>query len=439
MTSRSRSVLFALSLASVVLVASTMRSPVVGLSGVLDRVVLDLNLSALVAGSLTTIPVLAFAVCTPFAAFMIRRTGYKFSITMTLLGIALGIAVRSIGSTPTVVLGTALIGLSITLGNVTMPVMIRDRFPIQRRAMATALYTTSLNLGAMLMLLAVVPLADAWGWRWALGVWVVHAAIALIMWLVTVGGAGAFHIARSQQANSSSAGPAGAVAGTEDGQDSGATKTTPITTVKSGAEAMVGDDPNDPGFRKDLKFRLTVMTLAFGFQSLCYYSVTAWLPQILMANANMAPDGAAAAASIFQMTATVGAFGIPILAKFVKYKHLGIGLGTGWLIFIMGMLTSPELWILWLISAGIAQGGAFTLVMFLMVQLAQDEHEAARFSALVQGIGYSLAAVGPSLLGYLYDLSGNWNTPLYLILGSVLTLSVALYLTTRDSAHIKYR
>lgn len=432
MTSRSRTLLFALSLASVVLVASTMRSPIVGLSGVISRIEVELNLSYLVAGSLTTIPVLAFAVCTPLAAFMIRRTGYKFSITMTLLGIALGIAVRSIGTTPTLLLGTALIGMSITMGNVTMPVMIRDRFPIERRAIATALYTTALNLGAMFMLLAVVPLADAWGWRWALGVWVGHVAIALVMWTVTVGGKGAFRIAGSKSAQTSAA-PRSSDAG-----DGNSTRTE-IIKAKPGAEAMVGDDPKDPGFRKDLKFRLVVMTIAFGFQSMCYYSVTAWLPEILKANSDMGADGAAAGASIFQLTATVGAFGIPVLARSVKYQHLGLGLGASWLLFIVGMLSAPHLWILWLISAGIAQGGAFTLVMFLMVQLAQDEYEAARFSALVQGIGYSLAAVGPSLLGYLFDISGNWDTPLFMILAAVLTLSVALYLTTRDSAHIKYR
>ena len=177
----------------------------------------------------------------------------------------------------------------------------------------------------------------------------------------------------------------------------------------------------------------------FAAQSFCYYSVTAWLPQILAAGAKLAPENASAAASVFQLMATVGAFGVPILARQVKYKHLALALGTGWLIFAFGMLTVPTLWVPWLIFAGIAQGGAFTLVMVSMVQLAKSDREAARFSALVQGIGYALAATGPSLLGFAFDKTGSWNAPLYIILGAVVTLSAALYLTTRDSEHIQYK
>lgn len=424
MSSRSRSALYGLSLASVVLVASTMRSPIVGLSGVLDRVVADLDLSALVAGSLTTIPVFAFAVCTPIAAYVIRNFGYRFAITATLLGIALGIVVRSAGGTAMMLVGTVLIGLFITLGNVTMPVMIRARFPIEKRGLATALYTTSLNLGAMLMLITVVPISDALGWQLGLLIWVVHVGIALAVWITTVGASQALRVES-----------AATIAATQIDK----VNDPAIVPSQLGAEAMAGSDPNNPAYLKDLKFRLVVMTLAFGAQSFCYYSVTAWLPQILAAGAKLAPENASAAASVFQVMATVGAFGVPILARQVKYKYLALALGSGWLIFAFGMLTVPTLWVPWLIFAGVAQGGAFTLVMILMVQLAKNDREAARFSALVQGLGYAFAATGPSLLGFAFDKTGSWNAPLYVILGAVVTLSAALYLTTRDSEHIKYK
>lgn len=426
MSSRSRSVIFGLSLASVLLVGSTMRSPIVGLSGVLDEVVAELHLSALIAGSLTTIPVLAFAVCTPLSAWVIRRCGYRFAITLILLGIVLGIVVRSVGTTAFVLVGTAIIGLFITLGNVTMPVMIRARFPISRRGTATALYTTALNIGAMAMLMTIVPLANRWGWKLALALWVAHVALALGVWVVTVGPRGAFTIDRTGD-------PARA------GQQSPDTGMVSITAAPEIPDAMVGTDPQDPAYLRDLRFRLIVMTVAFAFQSFCYYAITAWLPQILAAKAALPRESASAAASVFQLTATIGAFGIPILARQVKYKFLALGLGAGWIIFTLGMLLAPFSWVIWLIFAGAAQGGAFTLVMILMVQLAKNDHEAARFSALVQGVGYSVAAMGPSLLGYVFDVTGSWTPPLYVILGGVLTLTVALFLTTRESVHIRYK
>ena len=427
MSARSRSLLFGLSLASVILVGSTMRSPIVGLSGVLERIVADLNLSALVAGSLTTIPVLAFAVCTPIAAYLIRRTGYKFCISLTLLGVALGIVVRSIGSTPLVILGTALIGLAITLGNVTMPVLIRARFTLSQRAVATALYTTALNMGAMLMLLTVVPLANALGWRWALGLWAAHSLSALAVWMTTVGVSDALrvtHPARTPVA-------ATAAAGDEPAQ--------PIEVVREASDAMVGTDPTDPAYRKDLRFRLVIMTIAFGFQSFGYYSVTAWLPQILGAKAGLAAESASSAASVFQMTAVIGAFGIPLLARRVKYSHLALGLATMWITFALGMLGATSLWGIWLVLGGAAQGGTFTLIMILMVQLAKNDAEAAKFSATIQGIAYTVAALGPTLLGFAFDKTGSWDAPLYLVLGAISVLAVTLFLTTRDSAHIRYK
>ena len=45
----------------------------------------------------------------------------------------------------------------------------------------------------------------------------------------------------------------------------------------------------------------------------------------------------------------------------------------------------------------------------LIVQRAADGHAAAALSSMAQGVGYTLAAGGPVLVGVLHDATGDWS------------------------------
>src|SRR5688572_25027522 len=82
---------------TILLTAAVLRSPIVAVAPVAREVGADLGVSAGVVGLLTSIPVLAFAVCAPLAVVLIRRCGADLALTITLAGSVAGCLVRSFG------------------------------------------------------------------------------------------------------------------------------------------------------------------------------------------------------------------------------------------------------------------------------------------------------------------------------------------------------
>ena len=63
----------------------------------------------------------------------------------------------------------------------------------------------------------------------------------------------------------------------------------------------------------------------------------------------------------------------------------------------------------WAIVLGLGQGGTFALALTLIVLRSKDAHVAANLSSMAQGIGYTLASMGPFAVGLVHDLTGGWS------------------------------
>lgn len=148
---------------AIVLIALNLRGPIVALAPVISTITSDLGLAAVVAGLLTSIPVLCFAVASPLASAVIGRLGAERAVTISLLGIVAGTLVRSAGTEAELLAGTILIGVSITVGNVVVPVVIRRDFSPERAGIITGVYTSALNVGSMITSLGTAPIAQATG------------------------------------------------------------------------------------------------------------------------------------------------------------------------------------------------------------------------------------------------------------------------------------
>jgi CP family cyanate transporter-like MFS transporter len=83
---------------------------------------------------------------------------------------------------------------------------------------------------------------------------------------------------------------------------------------------------------------------------------------------------------------------------------------------LLGLLLAPGAAVLWVLLFAVGQGGAISLALMLMMLRAPDASRAAELSGMAQAIGYSLAALGPFLLGALYDSTGDWDAPLVALL-----------------------
>jgi CP family cyanate transporter-like MFS transporter len=71
---------------------------------------------------------------------------------------------------------------------------------------------------------------------------------------------------------------------------------------------------------------------------------------------------------------------------------------------------------------GIGQGTGISLALTLVVLRAPDGSRAASLSGMAQGVGYVLAAGGPSALGALHDLTGGWEAPVAVMIAATFAL-----------------
>lgn len=168
---------------AVMFTAALLRAPILAVAPVAGMIASDLGVSAATIGLLTSIPVLAFAICSPIAVWVIRRGGVDFALSLCVTGAIIGCLVRSAGGLPAALIGTAIIGLFLTVGNVVVPIIIANEFPRERAHFMTGVYTSAINVGTMTVTLATAPLAGEIGWRAAILVWAGFGVVALAVWL----------------------------------------------------------------------------------------------------------------------------------------------------------------------------------------------------------------------------------------------------------------
>ncbi|MCU1526950.1 MAG: transporter [Frondihabitans sp.] len=415
---------------AIILVALNLRGPIVATAPVLDVIKSDLGLGALVAGLLTSIPVLCFSLASPLASSVIARLGAERAVTISLLGVLLGTLLRSAGGQFLLVFGTIVLGVSITVGNVVLPVVIRRDFSPERAGFITGVYTSALNVGSMITSLGTAPIAQSIGWPPALLVWGAFAIIAGIVWSVAVGprtallGTGEPPVPRA----SLETGPIEVITASIPVVRSGSSP----RTVSIGDESLLESDA-DARANRSLYRRFSTwgLTLAFAGQAFGYYGLTAWIPTLLHDEVGLTRAGAGASSSVFQILAVVGALGVPVLSLRLRPVIIVALVSLFWMVMPLGLLFAPHLWLVWSIFGGIAQGGGITIIFIIIVRLVTSDIEARRLSALVQGGGYAIASLGPLVVGAVHGASAGWTVPMLVVFGSVLVLGVSGVLSAR--------
>lgn len=353
---------------ALVLTGLTMRVAVSSVGAVLSELQRGLHTSSALAGIVTTLPVIAFALIGFAGPPLAHRFGEHRLVAAALLAATVGLAARAFASgfwMFAVLSMLALSGGAIT--NVLMPTLVKQHFPDRIGAM-TALYTTGLAVGTTAAAGLTVPIANAagGGWRVGIGSWSVLTAVAVLPWL---------GMRRSHHPH----------AGTQ----------TARTTIR-------------PLARSRLAWALTVM---FGFQSFQAYISFGWFASFFRHN-HISAGGAGVLVAFFTGLSIPISIVIPPLA--VRHQRfLVIGLAGASLACYVGMLTAPVFaggW-LWMLFGGVG-AGTFPLTLTMIGLHSHDITVTASLSAFVQSIGYLLAASGPLLVGALLGLSDTWTWPL---------------------------
>ncbi|QHT54765.1 MFS transporter [Cellulomonas sp. H30R-01] len=399
-------------LAAVLLYALNLRAPITALAPVVDDVQADLGLSAAGVGLLTGVPVLCFALATPLVAVLLARQGTTRVVTASLVTVLAGTVLRSVDGFGTALVGTVLIGVAITAGNVAVPVVIGRDFP-SAVPRATGLYTAALNAGSVLTTTLTEPLASLVGWRWALASWGGLAVVGLVVWRRAYG--------RRADPRVRAAGAAGDDEAPE---------------ARSGGDAVAGTAGAHAGRTVPDALRRPVtwlLAVSFAGQAFGYYAVSAWLPTVLHDGTGMDPTASGGAAALFQLFGMVGGVAVPIaLSRRVPMRVVSLAIALGWVTLPIGLVLAPGAWGVWCTLAGVAQGGNFAVIFTVVAQTAGSQRAARRMSAAVQSFGYACGAAGPSVLGAVHAASGGWQAPLLVVLGSILTMAVAAQLALRS-------
>ncbi|WP_342549077.1 MFS transporter [Paenibacillus sp. FSL P2-0089] len=367
----------------IICVAAALRAPFTSVGPLLEMIRDDLGLSNTLAGAITTLPLLAFALLSPFAPRLARKLGLPNILVLAMLTLSMGILVRSASGTVTFFAGTAMIGLSIAVCNVLLPGLIKGEFP-HRIGLMTGIYTVSMNICAAAASGLSVPLATraGLGWRGTLALWFMIAALATIFWI--------------PQLKSLGSGQAG-------------------TASPSAARV----------WRSPLAWQVT---LFMGLQSLLYYVLIAWF-SVILGERGMSAGHAGWILSLMQLAQLPFTFFVPLWVGRMKSQRLPVVITS--VLFITGILGvwlgSTALMALWAICIGIAGGFAFGLAMMFFSLRTRTTQEASELSGMAQSAGYLLAAAGPALFGLLHDAAGSWNVPLALLaLASVLLFAAGM-------------
>ena len=358
----------------IVLISLTMRSPLTSVGPLVASIRESLGLSNAGVGLLTALPMLAFAILSPFAPILARRFGIERTLLYALVLLMGGIAIRSMTATSSLFAGTALLGLAIAACNVLIPSVIKRDFSRQVGLM-TGVYSVSMNLCGAIASGVSVPLARdlGFGWNGALGIWGALALLAALFWLPQ---ARAGH------------------------------KSFGTTTGGASAHRSL--------WRSPLAWMITVF---MGVQSLFFYVLIAWLPEI-MTSRGLSEDSAGWMLSLFQIAALPVSFIVPIVAGRMKNQRSLVIIMTI-LLFVSlgGLYFGGNTFIsLWTVLLGIGGGFAFSLAMIFLSLRTKDAHDASSLSGMSQSVGYLLAATGPILFGSLHDITASWTLPLLLLL-----------------------
>jgi CP family cyanate transporter-like MFS transporter len=156
----------------------------------------------------------------------------------------------------------------------------------------------------------------------------------------------------------------------------------------------------------------------FGTQSMQAYVQFGWIAQIYR-DGGLAPELAGLMTSIIAALGFPAGLVMPLVVGRVRDLRpviwaFGLLLAAGYLGVWLLPTTLP--W-LWAVLLGLS-GFAFPTALALVTARTRHPRVTTQLSGFAQSVGYALAAIGPFLVGVLFEVAHSWTLPLLLLIGS---------------------
>lgn len=357
-------------LVGVALAAANLRPAVTSMGALLSEVQPALGASELWASLITAVPTICFGVAAAAAPPLGRRLGLSRAVALALAVLTAGLVLRVLSGPWLALSGTFVAAAGIAIGNVLIPVVVKQAFP-DRVGMVTTVYTAALMAGGGTAAGATPWLAHLLGgWRVALAAWSLLAVAALLVW-----GLGA---RRTEQRDAA-----------------------PVTAQEG--RSLLGSP------------LAWMMTVFFGLQAAASYVVIGWVAVVFVG------EGLShSTAGLLLGLLSVAAFPttmviVPLAMRRRSQSWWVVGLVALELAGALGLLVAPTT-LPWLWAALLGAGmGVFPLALGLLVMRTRTPADTTRLSAMSQGFGYLIAFLGPFLFGLLHESTGSWTLPLIML------------------------
>lgn len=381
-------------LLAIILLGSILRTPITGIGSIIGIVKDILNINNTLAGLITTIPLVAFAVISPLASKFSNKYGLEKTLFYSTIIITLGLLFRFYINVYVLFITTFIIGVGIALGNVLLPAVVKKYYPTKLGVM-TGFFSVIMTVTASISAAVSYPIAssnifgETFSLALSLNIWIIVALCCIVVY---------FYIAKNNN-------------------------------------KVLGDKGNNS--KKTNIFRspkLYTVTISMGLQSALYYSSVSWFGQI-MVDKGFSNAEAGLLLSISQFAQFPATFLMPILADKIKNKLIiPVFIVLSYFISLVGLLyvnSNMFIMVIIMILFALAGGGSFSYVMYLFSVKTRNSVEASQVSGVAQSGGYILAAIFPPLLGYIKDIS-SWNSAMYILLITVGILFFAMIHCSRE-------
>ena len=369
----------------ILLLGIVLRAPFTTLSTVLSDIASGLGVEVSSLGLLTSLPLLTFAIFSPFAASWAKRFGIERLFLGVLIVMTLGSALRTV-NLPLLYVGTFLIGAGIAFLNVLLPSLIQANEP-KRIGFLSTLYLTAMGLATAVASSVAVPITKATSWQGLIWVLTAICALALVVWL-------------------------------------------PNVRHNHYLDKDTSTSESTESWYKSSK--VWAIMIFGGIQSFFFYTAVTWLPT-MATQAGVGEANAGILASVFTLTSIPFSMIVPSLITKLSDRNRHLMLvatvlaGVAGIAMLLGSTNSFVYWLILNLLIGSSTSVLFPYLLVIFSLKSSTPEKTAQLSGLAQTGGYIFAALGPVLFGSSKQLFNSWTPAVLILLVFTLIMGIALY------------
>jgi len=363
-----------LAFVAIIMVSAAIRPAVSGVAPVIGLIKLDIPLTAVTIGVLGLLAPVCYSLFGTISPWVASKLTLEWTLVMAMVVLAAGQVMRAVVSTDYAFIAWSFVAIGgIGIANVLLPPIIRRFFP-DHFAIMTSLYSATLAIATFMPSFITPAVAEVTGWREAVGMWFILAALTLPLLLALI-------------------------------VRSGTSRNEINKDARKAVARKVWTSPTS-----------WAIAGAFAISSFFAYTGMSWLPVVLTDRIGVTALEAGAITAVFGSTGLPSNLVVPLLASRLKnpawlYLVSGAAGTTG----ALGILLLPGTYTLvWAFLLGLGSM-IFALNLYLLNQRTKTQEGTVVLSGMAQGIGYAVSALGPLMFGVLHEITHGWDAPLLML------------------------